>query len=207
MLDSAGFLAAFLTIAGTIFIVELTDKDALFLLSLATTKSGWLVFAAGSIAFTITSGIIVLVGSALVSYVPVIWIKLAGGGIMLAYAVWVYVRGLKAERSIGRQDGRLLKGGNRRELYAFLAIVSSLMVLDLAGDATELVTVLFVAQYRDILLVFTGAVAALVAASGLEAILGNSLGRVLSARGARYLSTSVFLIIGAVIIVTSVTGL
>jgi putative Ca2+/H+ antiporter (TMEM165/GDT1 family) len=207
LLDSAGIIESFLTIAGTIFIVELTDKDALFLLSLATTKSGWLVFAAGSIAFTMTSGIIVLLGSALVSYVPVVWIKVAGGGIMLAYALWGYVRGLKAERSIERVEERLLEREGKRELYAFLVIVSSLMILDLAGDATELVTILFVAQYRDVLLVFIGAVAALVAASGLEAILGNRLGRLLSARGARYLSTAVFLIIGTVIIVTSLPGL
>jgi putative Ca2+/H+ antiporter (TMEM165/GDT1 family) len=207
LLDSAEFIGPLFTIAGTIFIVELADKDALFLLSLATTKSGWLVFAAGSISFTITSGIIVLVGSVLVSYIPVIWIKLAGGGVMLAYAIWGYVRGLKAERSIERQEKRVLEGGSKRALYSFLVILSSLMLLDLAGDATELVTVLFVAQYRNVLLVFIGAVIALVAASGLEAILGNSLGRVLSARGARYLSTALFLVIGTVIIVTSVPGL
>lgn len=47
---------AFVTIAVTIFIVELTDKDALLLLSLATTKSARSVFAVGSIAFTLTSG-------------------------------------------------------------------------------------------------------------------------------------------------------
>lgn len=205
MLDSA-VIESFFTIAGTIFVVELTDKDALFLLSLATTRSGWLVFATGSIAFTITSGIIVLVGSALVTYVPVVWIKLAGGGIMLVYALWSYVKGMNVEESIERQGERLSEVGRRRALYAFLGMLFSLMVLDLAGDATELVTVLFVAQYRDILLVFTGAVAALVAASGLEAILGNRLGRVLTARGARYLSTAVFLIIGTVIIVTSIPG-
>jgi putative Ca2+/H+ antiporter (TMEM165/GDT1 family) len=207
LIDSAGFIESFLTIAGTIFIVELTDKDALFLLSLATTKSWRLVFAAGSVAFTITSAIIVLVGSALVAYVPVLWIKLVGGGIMLAYALWTFVRGLNAESNIEREEERLLKRGGKRKLYAFLVIVLSLAMLDLAGDATELVTVLFVAQYRDVVLVFVGAVVALVAASGLEAILGNSLGRLLSARRARYVSTAVLLIIGTVIIVTSVLGL
>jgi putative Ca2+/H+ antiporter (TMEM165/GDT1 family) len=62
------------------------------------------------------------------------------------------------------------------------SLCSSLIVLDLAGDATELVTSVFVAQFRDVLLVFAGAVAALVAASAVETILGNGLGRVLSAR-------------------------
>ena len=204
MLDSAGFIGAFFTIAGTIFVVELTDKDALLILSLATTKSALLVFTAGSIAFTLTSGIIVLVGSVLVSYVPVSWIKLAGGGIMLAYALWVYLGGSKAERSVESKGEQVLRRAGKRELYAFLVMLSSLMVLDLAGDATELITILFVAQYQDVLLVFLGAVAALIVASGVEATLGNRLGRLLSARRARYLSTGLLLIIGTTVIVASV---
>lgn len=204
MLDLAGAIGPFLTIVGTVFVVELTDKDALLLLSLATTKSARLVFAAGSIAFTITSAIIVLVGSALVSYIPILWIKLAGGTIMVAYAVWGYVRSTNAESSTKREEERLLGRAGKREIYGFIVILFSLALLDLAGDATEVITILFVAQYGDVLIVFSGAVVALVAASGLEAALGNRLGRVLSARGARYLSTAVLLVIGTVIIVTSV---
>lgn len=207
MPDPAEFIGPFLTVVGTLFIVELTDKDALLLLSLATTKRPVTVFAAGAVAFTISSAIIVLVGSALVSYVPVSWIKVTGGGIMLAYGVWNYARGLRAEESIEREGERLRAGAGRRELSAFLVIVSTLVILDIAGDATELVTILFVAQYGDILLVFVGAVVALASASGLEAILGNRLGRILSTRGAMYLSTVVLLAIGTVIVVTSALGL
>ena len=207
MPDSAGLLGPFVTVVATIFIAELTDKDALLLLSLATSRSARLVFAAGSAAFTLTSAIIVLVGSALVSYVPILWIKVAGGGIMIAYALGGYVRGLREEGSLQREEERLLGRGGRRQLYAFLVMLSSLALLDLAGDATELLTIVFVAEYRDLLLVFLGAVVALVAASGLETILGNRLGRILSARGTRYLSTAVLLAIGTAVIVTSVLGL
>ncbi len=206
MPDAAGFIGPFLTVAGTLFIVELTDKDALLLLSLATTKRAWMVFAAGAVAFTLTSAFIVLVGSALVSYVPVSLVKIAGGGIMLAYGVWSYARGPRAE-GIEREEEHLLARAGRRQFAAFLVMVSSLALLDLAGDATELVTILFVAQYRDILLVFVGAVVALVSASALEAALGNRLGRILSTRGATYLSTVVLLTIGTVIVVTSALGL
>lgn len=202
----AGFIGPFLTVAGTLFIVELTDKDALLLFSLATTKRAWTVFAAGAVAFTLTSAFIVLVGSALVSYVPVPLVKIVGGGIMLAYGVWSYARGLRAE-GIEREEEHLLAGAGRRQFAAFLVMVSSLALLDLAGDATELVTILFVAQYRDILLVFLGAVVALVSASAIEAALGNRLGTILSTRGATYLSTAVLLTIGTVIVVTSALGL
>jgi putative Ca2+/H+ antiporter (TMEM165/GDT1 family) len=203
ILDIAGGAGAFLTIIGTIFIAELTDKDALLLLSLGTKMKPLVVFAAGSIAFTITSAIIVLFGSILVAYVPILWVKVAGGVIMLAYATLEYVRGLRIEGSLEKREERLVKNLGRKEVYAFLGILASLIILDLAGDATELITIVFVAQFRDALLVFVGAVVALVAASALETALGSRLGRFLSAKNIRKLSIVVFLLIGSIIILSS----
>jgi putative Ca2+/H+ antiporter (TMEM165/GDT1 family) len=161
------------------------------------------VFAAGSIAFTISSAIIVLVGSALVAYVPIFWVKIAGGVIMLGYAVLQYLRGLRVETSLKKKEERFLKSLGKKELYAFLGILASLIILDLAGDATELLTIVFVAQYRNVLLVFAGAVVALIAASALETVLGNRLGKLLTAKRIRQLSVVVFLIIGSIIILSS----
>jgi putative Ca2+/H+ antiporter (TMEM165/GDT1 family) len=202
-LDIADPVPVFLTIVSTIFVAELTDKDALLLLSLGTKMKPLLVFAAGSIAFTITSAVIVLLGSALVAYVPIFWVKIAGGVIMLGYATLEYVRGLRVEKSIETREARFIKGIGRREILAFLGILGSLVLLDLAGDATELITIVFVAQFKDVLLVFAGAVVALVAASALETLLGNRLAKFLSARNLRKLSVVVFLIIGSVIILSS----
>jgi len=203
ILDIAGSAGAFLTIIGTIFIAELTDKDALLLLSLGTKMKPLVVFAAGSTAFTITSAIIVLFGSVLVAYVPIFWVKVAGGVIMLAYAVVEYLRGLRVEENLVKKEERLTKNLGRRELYAFLGIVATLILLDLAGDATELITIVFVAQFRDVLLVFAGAVVALVAASALETALGSRLAKFLSAKNIRSLSIVVFLLIGSIIILSS----
>ena len=202
-LDFSSLAAAFVTIVGTIFVAELTDKDALLLLSLATRMRRRYAFAAGAIAFTSSSAIIVLVGSALVRYVPIFWVKIAGGVIMLGYAVLEYLRGLRMEKGIERREDRLFKHFGKKEAYAFLGIVASLMVLDLAGDATELLTVVFVAQFRDLLLVFAGVVVALVGASAVETALGSQIGKVLSANRLRNLSVVVFLIIGSLIILTS----
>jgi len=194
---------AFLTIVGAIFVAELTDKDALLLLALATKTNPWRVFAAGSIAFTITSGIIVLVGSAIVVFVPIFWIKLAGGVIMIGYAFFQYATGLREEQDLARKGENLAKGQSRGALAAFATMVLALIVLDLAGDATELLTVVFVAQFENILLVFFAAVLALVAASGVEATLGHRLARVLSAKKIRYFSIAVFLLIGSVVILST----
>lgn len=206
-MDTNALLGGFLTVFGTIFIAELTDKDALLLLSLATKTRPLLVFVGGAIAFTITSAIIVTFGSVLVVYIPIYWIKLAGGTIMLAYAVLEYLRGLQVDARLEDDERRFIKHIGKNELHVLLGIVGSLILLDLAGDTTELLTIVFVAQYGDALLVLAGAVTALVAASALETVLGNRLGRLLSSRNVRYLSVLVFLVIGSVVVVSTVFGL
>jgi putative Ca2+/H+ antiporter (TMEM165/GDT1 family) len=114
-----------------------------------------------------------------------------------------YLRGLRVEENLVKKEERLTKNLGRRELYAFLGIVATLILLDLAGDATELITIVFVAQFRDVLLVFAGAVVALVAASALETALGSRLAKFLSAKNIRSLSIVVFLLIGSIIILSS----
>ena len=200
----AELATAFLTVAGAIFVAELTDKDALLLLTLATKANPWRVFAAGSMAFTITSAIIVLVGSAIAQFIPIFLIKIAGGVIMLGYAFFQYLKGLREEHNLERRGESLAQGSIQGRWMAFLTVVSALVVLDLAGDATELLTVVFVAQFHNLLLVFLGAVIALVAASGVEATLGHQLGRLLSAKKIRYVSILVFLLIGSAIIISAV---
>ena len=201
MMELSATLEAFVTVAGTIFVAELTDKDAMLLLTLATRNRAWLVFAAGSIAFTVTSAIIVLVGSALAAVVPVVWIRAAGGAVMIAYAVWEALRGVRDGRLKAGSDGPR-SGPTRNKLAGFLVMVLTLAGLDLAGDATEVLTVVFVAHFQNILLVFLGAVTALVAASALETLLGNRFSRLLSAKRLRYFSIGVFLVIGSAVLLT-----
>ncbi len=198
-------LSALLTTAGAMFVTELTDKDALFLLALATKAKAWVVFAAGSVAFTITTTVIVLVGSALLAVVPVLWIKLIGGAIMVAYALWQLTRFRTESAETEKEEKRLgrLTGG---QWSVFLPALLVLVTLDLAGDATELLTVILLAHFGDILAVFGGAVIGLVAATAVETALGNRLGRLLSPRKIRYLSVAILVTIGTAIIVSSLLG-
>jgi putative Ca2+/H+ antiporter (TMEM165/GDT1 family) len=205
-LDQSLLLTALLTTGGTIFVAELTDKDALFLLALATKTKASVVFAAGSVAFTISTAIIVLLGSLLITVVPVIAIKLAGGSIMLAYAVLEYYRFSNEEHSVDKREERLLEKSAGGVWSIFIPAVLTLIALDLAGDATELVTIVFLARYQDALVVFAGAVIGLVAAVAVETTLGNRLGRVLSRKRIKYLSIAIFTVIGATVIVTTLFG-
>ncbi|MGA3108319.1 MAG: TMEM165/GDT1 family protein [Candidatus Bathyarchaeia archaeon] len=187
-----------------IFVAELTDKDALLLLSLATRVKPWVVFAAGSVAFTITSAIIVTVGYFLVSFIPVSLISLAGGLVMIAYGCWSFFEANKEEEELAKAEKKLSLKASKSLWFVFLNAVSLLIVLDLAGDATEVLTILFVARFQNILLVFVGAVIALIAATAVETMIGNRLSKILSPRRIRIFSLFVFLIIGTTAILTAV---
>lgn len=195
-------LGPFATMFVALFVAELTDKDAILLLGLATRRDARTVFAAGSITFILTSAIIVLVGAVLLAYVPVFWVKLAGGGVMIGYALWE-LRGLIAERTIEQTRRRLGETSKTVGWRAFLSMVAALAALDLAGDATELLIIVFVAQYGNLLLVFLTASVSLTSATALETLIGNRLASVLSARRIRYLSIAIFLLLGALILGTS----
>ncbi len=205
-MDQGMLLTALFTTMGAIFVTELTDKDALFLLALATKTKPSVVFAAGSVAFTITTTIIVLLGSVLIAFVPIIAIKLAGGAIMLGYAVWEYYRFSSEERQVDEREERVLERRGRGAWSIFFPAVLTLIVLDLAGDATELVTIVLLAHFGDVLAVFSGAVVGLVAAVAVETVLGNRLGKVLSRKRIRHLSILVFTVIGVTVIATSLLG-
>ncbi len=193
-------LQALLTVAGTVFVAELTDKDALFLLVLATKTRPQLVFAAGAVAFTISTAVILTVGSFVLAFVPVFWVKLGGGVIMIGYAFWDFREKPAEEEQAEAEEEKILKGKGRSDASVFFPAVLWLITLDLAGDATEVLSVVLLAHFRDIVLVFLGCVAALVSASAVETMLGNRLSKVLSLRRIRYLSLVVLLAIGSSLI-------
>ena len=190
-------ILSFATIAGTIFIAELTDKDALLLLAVSTRVKAWLAFSAGATAFLITTAIIVAAGSLIVAVVPVEWIRLAGGVVMIGYGLWE-ARGLMGEEAVGLQESRIARKGNAWRV--FLALVGSLALLDLAGDATEVLTVVLVAQYTAPLFVFSAVYLGLIAAVAIETALGNRLGKLLTPRRLQIGSAAIFVLLGLTII-------
>lgn len=197
----SGFtLASFGTIAAVLFVAELTDKDA-FLLIAVSSKVRWRVaFLAGAAAFTFTTFVFVVAGSVLVAYVPVYWVRVAGGLVMVGYGLWE-ARGLVGAKEAEEEGSRIEQAAAPWKV--FLTMAATLALLDLAGDATEVLTIVFVARYADSVLVFTGALTGLIMATALETTLGNSLGRVLTEARLRYLSVAVFLLLGVAIIIFS----
>jgi putative Ca2+/H+ antiporter (TMEM165/GDT1 family) len=188
---------SFATIVATLFVTELTDKDALLLIAVSTRVKPRLAFSAGAIAFTITTTIIVAAGSLIVSVVPVESIRLAGGVVMLVYGLWE-ARGLMGREAVGRQESRIAR--TRSQWRVFFALVGSLALLDLAGDATEVLTVVLVAQYSAPFFVFSAVWLGLVSAAGVETLLGNRLGKLLTPKRLQIGSAAVFVLLGLTII-------
>lgn len=186
-------------IAAAIFVAELADKDAFLLITVSTKVRARVAFLAGATAFALTTALFVTLGAVIVNFVPVYWVRLAGGAVMVAYALWE-ARGLVGAGEVAKEEARV--GKTARPWRAFLALVAALALLDIAGDATEVLTIVFVARYADPLLVFLGAWAGLACASAVETALGNRLGKVLTPGRLRYVSVAVFLALGAYIILT-----
>ena len=197
---AAAALASLFPIAATIFVAELTDKDALLILGMSARGRPMATFFAGVTAFTLTTGLFVSLGSVLLLYVPVLWVRLAGATIMLGYGAWE-ARGLLGAGVAEREESQVEK---RKSLAGFFfALAGALVLLDVAGDATEVLTIVFVAHYADPLLVFGGACVGLYAATALEAALGSRVGRVITRRRLRALSAAIFLALGAFILLTN----
>jgi len=191
-------ILSFATIAATLFIAELTDKDALLLIAVSSKVKARLAFSAGAAAFAITTTIIVAAGSLIVAVVPVGWIRLAGGVVMLGYGIWE-ARGVMGKATVGREESRIARTGSGWRV--FFALLASLALLDLAGDATEVLTVVFVAQYGSLLFVFSSVYLGLISAVAVETVLGNRLGKLITPRRLRIGSAAIFVLLGLAIII------
>ncbi|MDG6963498.1 MAG: TMEM165/GDT1 family protein [Nitrososphaerota archaeon] len=192
-------LYAFFGIAAALFVAELTDKDAFLLLAVSAKVKARVAFLAGATAFVLTTTLFVGAGSLLLTVVPVAWVRLAGGAVMLGYGGW-QARGLVGYRTVEEEESRVERSGTA--LGAFLTLVASLAFLDIAGDATEVLTVVLVSKYSDLLFVFTAVCTGLIAATAFETALGNRLGRLLTPRRLRVVSAAVFLALGVAILVS-----
>lgn len=124
---------------------------------------------------------------------------------MICFAIYEFFEITKEAKKIESEENAKLNVRQKKDSRSILlSAIAMLVALDLAGDATEVLTIVFVAKFQDALLVFVACVAALVLASGVETVIGHRLGKFLTPGRVRYLSLFVFLSIGLVIIVSTV---
>jgi putative Ca2+/H+ antiporter (TMEM165/GDT1 family) len=191
-----------------IFVVELPDKTFIATLVLSTRFRPLLVWVGVGLAFAVQTGIAVGLGKA-ASLLPSDVVRggaavlfLAGALILFREAQRDSRKGADAEEAeteaeYAERAGKLVSTGTTG---AWKAILASFLVLFAAewGDLSQLLTLSLVARYDDPVSVFIGALAALLAVSGLAVLVGRALLNRVSLRLLHTLGASVCLLLAAI---------
>ena len=157
-------LLAFAVVFGTIALFEIIDRTNFALISLAAREPPVAVWAGATAAFGITTLLSVAIGAAAVTFLrPELWLlRLAGGGILLAYAGYLALHHGQQRPPAARSSALAT---------AFLLI----LLLEL-GDTTMILTVGFVFTYTDPIVVGLAAFLGLASVAASSSILGPRIG-------------------------------
>lgn len=161
---------------GSIFVVELPDKTFVATLVMSTKWRPLLVWVGVSFAFLVQTVVAVALGGVLtrLPHEPVeifaMLMFLVGGVILLRGSSHATEEEHEAEEEFGAKAGSRMATG-------WKVVGTSFGILFLAewGDLSQILTASLVLRYHDPLSVFVGALLALVAVSGLAALLGRVL--------------------------------
>jgi Ca2+/H+ antiporter, TMEM165/GDT1 family len=181
----------FASIFAVIFVAELPDKTALASLVLATRHRALPVLLGAAAALAIQSLVAVIAGS-LLSMLPPRAVHIGSGVLFLVSAVLMW-RKNDEEPEAGKDGGQL---GFAR------AFTMSFMVVFVAewGDLTQIATAGFAARYKQPVLVFCAATAALWAVASVAVIAGNRAGHLLNPKLTQKIAAVLFALVGVALI-------
>jgi len=179
-----------------IFVVELPDKTFVATLVLSTRYRPLLVWIGVGSAFLVQTLVAVLLGHA-VTYLPEDVVRGVAGLIFLAGAVLLFREGRSHHRSDEDEDEYAAKA---KAASGWKAVITCFLILFAAewGDLSQLLTISLVARYDDPVNVFVGAWGALLVVSGLAAIGGRALMRVVPLHALHYVGAAVCLVLAGV---------
>jgi putative Ca2+/H+ antiporter (TMEM165/GDT1 family) len=182
----------FASIFAVIFVAELPDKTALASLVLATRHRALPVLLGAAAALAIQSLVAVIAGS-LLSMLPARVVHIGSGVLFLVSAIVMWLK----------KDGETETGKEGGELGFVKAFTMSFMVVFVAewGDLTQIATAGFAARYKQPLLVFAAATAALWAVASLAVIAGNRAGHLLNPKLTQKIAAVLFALVGIALIV------
>ncbi len=164
------WVAQALIVFGTIFSLELIDRTNMTVLKFASNHSPRAVWVGAALAFSVTTGVAVLAGHLIVTYLgPYLFdVRVAGGIGIIAYGAYCLLKAYRTEEESG------IPMDERTTLVQTFLVILALET----GDDTQIFTVLFVAWFSNILLVFAAALLALL----LVLSIGVTTGKVLRER-------------------------
>lgn len=191
MLSSAW--AAGLLVFATIFGFELVDRTNFAVIGLASRFDPRRVWMGAAGAFVVASVISVALGYALLaavpSYLPLV--QVAGGSVLVAFGVRAFYR---ADET--RAERREVDPGSVARPRVALTAFGTVLLLEM-GDNTQILTILFVGEVKDVALVLVASCLALVSVAALGATSGNLLRKRISARTLERLLAGILIVVGA----------
>jgi putative Ca2+/H+ antiporter (TMEM165/GDT1 family) len=184
-------VSAFFLTAGIIFVAELGDKSQLLTLWFATRYRWWVVMAAVALATLLLHLVAVAVGALFGELLPERATLVVAGLAFIAFGAW-------SLRPEGHDDDEGEEAARGRRLAALgpFGIVTAAFFVSEFGDKTQLAAV-SLASGRNVIAVWLGATAGMVAANGLAVALGKLAGKRLPADTIRYIAAALFFAIGA----------
>ena len=172
-------------------LAEMGDKTQLSVILLSSRTREYIPLLAGvMLAFLITDGFAILIGSWMTGIIPLDLLKLISGGVFILFGALI-LRGdqKEAEEERGLSSGNALLSG------------FSLIFLSEWGDKTQLASALFATEYNPIM-VFIGVMAALFILSVMAIYLGQIISQKVDRKLVSRIAGTIFLIIGTAIILS-----
>ncbi len=187
---------AFAAALGLIALLELGDKTQLVTISLAT-RHPWKEILAGAVLGLVAATAIgAAVGGILATTLGawLTYIKIAGGILFIIIGVWTVVQALR--HHFQEEPAEPVK--ERRSAFVTAASFNFLAEF---GDKTQIAVIILAATYDAPASVFLGGSAGLAIIALSSVIIGTGLSRFLSEKWLRLVSTALFILAGALLIV------
>ncbi len=186
----------FLSALGLIALLELGDKTQLVTISLAT-RHPWRPVLMGAIlgligATAIGAAIGGILATALGAWLT--YLKIGGGILFIVIGVWTVVQAVR--HHFREEPEEAVK-----EKRSAFATAASFNFLAEFGDKTQIAVIILAATYDAPVSVFLGGSAGLAAIAISSVIIGTGLSKVLSEKWLRIVSTALFILAGALLIV------
>jgi Ca2+/H+ antiporter, TMEM165/GDT1 family len=186
-----GWLGAFALVFLVIAVLEIFDRTSFALIALAARSHPFQTWAGGAVAFVLTTGVSVTVGTALADVLGpsrIGLLRVVGGVFLIGYAVWLYFH------PESEDPDRL----PRTPRSAFVAAFATIFLLEL-GDTTMIFQIVFVSDFGWLIVLVAGALA-LVTVAAWDAFLGSRLARRLDPHLLHRVVVVVLVVVGAVTI-------
>ncbi len=177
-----------------ILLAELGDKTQLLAIMLSSRHSAFPVFLGAMLAFLVVDGTSVIVGGALLGFLPLKWVTLGSGLVFILFGVLTVIRKEKEEFHFKERGF---------PLFTAFSLVS-LMEL---GDKTQLAAIALSAQSASPLLVLVGVMLAFLVITGIGVVLGARILRLLPTKYLKMGTSALFIVFGTVFVVSSITGI